>query len=1129
MAALGEVLPNYEIGDELGRGAFGVVHAGRHRGLGRAVAIKQLVAPPRSDPAIRERFLSEARLLASFDHPHVVPLYDFVETDGLCLLVMECLTGGTIESRQAELTPAAACAAVAGACAGLHYAHAKGVLHRDVKPANLMFSADGVLKVTDFGIAKLFGGAAAALTATGSVLGTPNYMAPEQVTGEALGPFTDVYATAVVLYELLAGASPFPPSDDPMTALFHRIRTDPIPLLERAPDAPAALAAVTGRALQRDPERRYASALELGAAILDAASREWGPDWMAQTGLVLRDEAVARARPPADAAPESEPRAPLLERDGDVVELAQTLDRACAGEGGLVVITAAPGMGKTRLAQEAADLARGRYMRTLSARAEQLEREFPFGVVRRLFEPLLMRIEPSARAGLLAGAAAPAGELLLGGHGDAPPMGEAAVNHALYWLVANLATSRPLALVVDDAHWADRPSLRALLHLVLRLEGLPVAVVVAARPSEPDAEQDVLDRLAEDPLACHLRLEALSETAVAGLLADRLPAPEPEFARACHAASAGNPFLVSELASALGDAGTEPTAANAHLVGAVGPRTVARNVLARLRGQPPEVAALARALAILGGHASLAHVARTAGLDEQAAGRAADALADINVFSSGRPLAFAHPIVRAAVYDSLGGRERSAGHLAAPRMLPARGEAPGAIAAHLLHAEPAGDAWVVERLREAETAATSVGALGSTVAYVGRALAEPPPPALHAELLIALSEGQRHRNEWEGAAAALREAIAEAGEPSVRVKAARRLSTLLLVARRHDQAAAELEPVIAALRKDDPAGAAELELSLSASLWLDTDRAPELAARMRALPVPGGGADRRERVILSRQAWAALVAGEPAPLVGRLAQAALSSGELIAEDARAHGFEMSVLALALTDRFADAHAHLVAAMGAARSSGHLGRWGFLSAAMAHVLLLEGRLHDAEQHALEAIDVLRPDGIAFPAALDALTDALLERGQLAAARHVREHLADRCELPDPLLFAGLRLTEARVLVAEGDLPSALDRSLSAGRRQLELARPNPAWCPWRSTAALVQLELGWLDAAVALADEELELARRFGASRALGVALRVAGLCRGGDARVQLLAEAVTALDRAGAVLEHARALVDLGA
>src|SRR3954471_13978572 len=127
MAALGEVLPNYEIGDELGRGAFGVVLAGRHRGLGRAVAIKQLVAPPRSDPAIRERFLAEARLLASFDHPHVVPLYDFVEADGLYLLVMEHLSGGTVESRRGELAPQAVCAVGISACAGLHYAHAKGV------------------------------------------------------------------------------------------------------------------------------------------------------------------------------------------------------------------------------------------------------------------------------------------------------------------------------------------------------------------------------------------------------------------------------------------------------------------------------------------------------------------------------------------------------------------------------------------------------------------------------------------------------------------------------------------------------------------------------------------------------------------------------------------------------------------------------------------------------------------------------------------------------------------------------------------------------------------------------------------------------------------------------------------
>src|SRR4051812_14101183 len=144
-------LPSYEITGELGRGGWGVVLGGRHRELGRDVAIKQLPRAFAADPAVRSRFLAEARVLASLDHPHVVPVFDFVERDGLCLLVMEQLTGGTLWSRFTGqgITATDACAVVVATCAALQCAHERGVLHRDVKPENLMFSAAGTLKVTD--------------------------------------------------------------------------------------------------------------------------------------------------------------------------------------------------------------------------------------------------------------------------------------------------------------------------------------------------------------------------------------------------------------------------------------------------------------------------------------------------------------------------------------------------------------------------------------------------------------------------------------------------------------------------------------------------------------------------------------------------------------------------------------------------------------------------------------------------------------------------------------------------------------------------------------------------------------------------------------------------------------------
>ena len=284
-------LPAYEIGDELGRGAFGIVLAARHRYLDRPVAIKQLPRAFGADPKVRARFATEARLLAAVDHPHIVPIYDYVERSGLCLLVMERLTGGTAAHRLHEegMTSEEACAVVLATCTALHFAHGKGVLHRDVKPENLMFSAEGVLKVTDFGLAKVLGSAFTMGTSAGYVLGTPAYIAPEQAEGMELDPATDVYSTATVLYELLSGSLPYSEEGGPVAVLYRHVHQDPRPLAEVAPHVPAAVAEVAERGLARDRTVRYSTAEEFGVALARAATASWGPGWpTSRAGMPLR-------------------------------------------------------------------------------------------------------------------------------------------------------------------------------------------------------------------------------------------------------------------------------------------------------------------------------------------------------------------------------------------------------------------------------------------------------------------------------------------------------------------------------------------------------------------------------------------------------------------------------------------------------------------------------------------------------------------------------------------------------------------------------------------------------------------------------------------------------------------------
>ncbi len=285
--ALGELaaaLPGYEIGGELGRGAFGVVLAGRHRQLGRQVAIKQLPRAFSSHTDVRHRFSAEAKTLASLDHPHIVPIFDYVEQGELCVLVMELLPGGTVRQRQAYgLNYQAACAIALATCSALDYAHQRGVLHRDVKPDNLLFTSAGLLKVTDFGIAKVVGDVA--VTRVGETPGTPMYMAPEQCLDQPLSPATDVYATGVVLYELLCGHHPFEGSGDLVSTMYRQIHEDARPLRMVSRAVPESLAPVVMRAMAKDPAARYRSARAFGGALAEAAATAWGTTWPAGEAL----------------------------------------------------------------------------------------------------------------------------------------------------------------------------------------------------------------------------------------------------------------------------------------------------------------------------------------------------------------------------------------------------------------------------------------------------------------------------------------------------------------------------------------------------------------------------------------------------------------------------------------------------------------------------------------------------------------------------------------------------------------------------------------------------------------------------------------------------------------------------
>jgi hypothetical protein len=282
-------LPGYEIGDELGRGGWGVVVHGRHRKLGREVAIKLLPGVVGSDPAVRDRFLTEARTVAALDHPHLVPLFDYVEHDGACIIVMELLSGGTLWDRMTGGGVAAneAIAITLASLVGLDHAHAHGIMHRDLKPENLLFSSRGILKIADFGIAKQVADRDSPLTVVGSIIGTPAYMAPEQADGGEIGPATDVYAIATVLYEMLAGALPIPVAGEVIAQLVAKTTTDPTPLASVVPQWAGPIDDVLSKALVRDPAQRLPTAMAFATELADAATEVLGPGWLQQGPITV--------------------------------------------------------------------------------------------------------------------------------------------------------------------------------------------------------------------------------------------------------------------------------------------------------------------------------------------------------------------------------------------------------------------------------------------------------------------------------------------------------------------------------------------------------------------------------------------------------------------------------------------------------------------------------------------------------------------------------------------------------------------------------------------------------------------------------------------------------------------------
>ncbi|HEU0131245.1 MAG TPA: Stk1 family PASTA domain-containing Ser/Thr kinase [Mycobacteriales bacterium] len=264
----------YEVGAPLGEGGMAEVYRGRDTRLGRDVAIKVLRSTLAGDPTFLARFRREAQAAASLNHPNIVSVYDTGDDDGVPFIVMEYVEGRTLREvlrTQGRMLPQRALEIVADVCAALEHAHEQGIVHRDIKPANVMLNSSGTVKVMDFGIARAITASTSTMTQTQQVIGTAQYLSPEQARGEHVDARSDVYSTGCLLYELLTHQPPFT-GDSPVAVAYQHVREDPTLPSTLNPDVEPAMESVVMKAMAKNPGNRYQTAAEMRDDLLRAAA-----------------------------------------------------------------------------------------------------------------------------------------------------------------------------------------------------------------------------------------------------------------------------------------------------------------------------------------------------------------------------------------------------------------------------------------------------------------------------------------------------------------------------------------------------------------------------------------------------------------------------------------------------------------------------------------------------------------------------------------------------------------------------------------------------------------------------------------------------------------------------------------
>jgi DNA-binding NarL/FixJ family response regulator len=832
----------------------------------------------------------------------------------------------------------------------------------------------------------------------------------------------------------------------------------------------------------------------------------------------------------------------ILERDDDLNRCSTALDNIRAHAGTTLVIEGTAGIGKSELLARVCAEGAVRGIVPLAVRGNQRDQTMAFGGVRNLLSRWVASRNTREQQKLFAGAAAIARTPLGLPHTRRIPTTLIGVTEALYWLVVNATDlvgsgqqDQALLFAIDDAHWLDEESLAWLEFLSDRLTGLPVVLVLAYRPHEPQLAS-TLTRIALR--AAHtIRPQPLSHDAVRTIVTNNLvrqkntKALDDAFCSAFLQHSGGNPFYLKWMLNLARDRRLEPTSAAAAEVGNLTPRQVVLYLNDLLTGLGPAAQRLAQAIAVLGPGGSLDRATRLAELTPDDAKREYDRLCGMAILAIGSTADFCHPIIRSAVYDAISPSQCSDIHLAAARLLRQEDADSGAVAAHLLQAQAAHAPWVVDELCAAAAEAMASGLSATAARYLKRAVDEPPPLAKRCQ--VRLRHGQALAlGEMATALPELRAAYEQAPDDMMRTEAAIALAKTYGYANQLGDSVRLLDTALTRCQDVQCRDHLTTEQLLWATWWADDPRRLDRMRLLDRIVPPLAGTSHVRRLLITMHAWSLVLRGEPR------ADALLTIRPIVRDGVAFtdvdQGMEVGTMTAFVhlySDELVTASNLFDQAVRDFERDGWRGtHLAFARTHQGNVALRQGRIADAIADADIALRLADRTGTGTPAewfAAGTLIEALLARGDVAQAAAVCANRNYDGPRPDALILPIPQAVSGALQLSKREFTKAITTLRGTGRWLEDAHLPNPALCSWRSDLARA-LKHSALDEACEIAATGKQLADRFGSAGARGEALRTLAALHPNLA-VDALAESARVLQDAPNKLAYAHALAELGA